>query len=57
MKCTGMGSPCEREGKRRRQNTRYVDDERNWVVMCDECFDENERYWRDMWSDYYAGCM
>jgi hypothetical protein len=42
---------------RRRQSTRYVDDELNYIVCCPACFDDVEEYWDDMWSDYYQGCM
>jgi hypothetical protein len=54
MQCTGFSHPCENEGKRRRQNTAYADDERNWVVLCDECFAENEEHWHEMWAEYYS---
>lgn len=55
--CTGMYQPCGRIAKRRRQNTQYVDEESNWVIMCDECFAENEEYWAGMWADYYRNCL
>jgi len=52
---------CERcespHAKRRRQNTRYVDDEMNWVVLCDECMAENDAHWEEMWRWYYENCM
>ena len=57
LECTGMYNPCDKPGKRRRQNTQYADDERNWVIMCDDCFAENEEYWRGMWADYYRNCL
>ena len=43
--------------ERRRMNTRYVNDEQNWITECDECFEDTESYWADMWDDYYRGCM
>lgn len=43
--------------KRRRRNTRYVDDERNFVTTCLRCFHEEEAYWAERWAEYYADCM
>lgn len=34
----------------RRQNTRYQDDEKNYLVSCPECFEDREEYWKDMWE-------
>ena len=47
------------EGKAhmRRQNTKYEDDIRNWVQLCDSCAIENEKHWDEMWSDYYSGIL
>jgi len=55
--CQGMHGPCFRLGKRRRQHTFYVEDELNWVFMCDDCFEENEEYWNERWNEYYSECM
>ncbi len=58
MKCEGWEGPCDsNDAYRRPQNTRYVDEERNWVILCDECMKANRAHWDEMWSDYYAGCM
>ncbi len=40
--------------RKRRQHTAYVDDDRNWVIICDECNVENEKYWKEQWAEYYA---
>lgn len=40
--------------KCRRQNTAYVDDICNFVVMCVECFKENEAYWNERWDELYS---
>jgi hypothetical protein len=49
---------CEREDAvRYHQNTKFVDEERNWVTLCPPHIEENEAYWADMWSQYYQGCM
>jgi len=48
---------CDKDGERYRQNTAYVNEESNWVVLCPEHIEENEAYWADMWAEYYSGCM
>lgn len=53
----GYQGACMNEGKRRRQNTHYVDDELNYVISCDSCFEEIENDWENMWADYYSGCL
>ena len=55
--CHGFDAPCSHIGKIRRQNTQYVDDERNWVFLCNECNKRNEEYWADMWREYYASVL
>ena len=56
IQCWGVDGPCSSmNATRQRQNTAYVNDEQNWVVMCPECAAANEAYWDDMWRDYYAG--
>ena len=55
--CTGTYEPCDKLGKWRRQNTRYANDELNWVMMCDTCAEENSKYWHEMWIDYYSMVM
>ena len=48
---------CWRRGIKRRQSTAYGNDKLNWVVLCDECFGEQEAYWKERWDDYYRNCM
>ena len=55
IKCQGFNGKCDQAGKRRRQNTRYEEDDRNYVIMCDECFVENEKYWDYRWKELYSG--
>lgn len=56
IQCHGVDGPCPSlNARRQRQNTAYVDDEHNWIVMCPECAEANAEYWEDMWRDYYAG--
>jgi hypothetical protein len=58
LQCEGWEGPCENDtAVRRRQNTAYVEDERNWVTLCPECMAANDAHWKDMWDDYYAGCL
>lgn len=53
MECVKCGRNSETV-ERRRQNTKYAQEERNWVVACEECFKEIEEYWAEMWEDYYC---
>jgi len=39
------------------QGTAYVNDIDNYVNTCPECKIKNDEYWRDMWADYYSGCL
>lgn len=43
--------------KRRRTNTRYVNDERNFILSCLSCYRDEEAYWAERWAEYYADCM
>ncbi|MOA31764.1 hypothetical protein D3C78_1529390 [compost metagenome] len=54
MKC----ARCKQEKestKKRRTNTAYVEDELNFVTECDECFEETESYWEQMWKENSYG--
>lgn len=51
----GLCDYCGCKGAaRRRQNTAYVNDERNWAILCPLCQDANDDYWRERWDEYYA---
>ena len=50
--CQGVDGPCSKPAKLRRQSTRYSNEQRNWVKMCDGCFEHNQNRWADMWADY-----
>lgn len=52
--CWGHDSPCDKSGIWRRRNTQYIDEEDNWVFMCDECFEAECAYWAERWEDYYT---
>ena len=45
---------CQHFGAERyHQHTCYTDDERNWVILCSLCKEENDEYWSDRWSGIY----
>lgn len=49
---------CHVGGARRvHQGTRFVEEDRNWKVLCEKCAEENSRYWADMFSDFYSDCL
>ena len=51
---------CKKEKpdvRRTRQHTQYADDDRNFVILCGRCREENDEYWNDMWAEYYQNCM
>lgn len=47
---------CGRRAELRRQNTAYAEDNSNWVIACDECFEEIQEYWADRWAEYHSSC-
>lgn len=40
--------------KRRRQNTQYEDEDLNFVTTCEDCFEEIQSYWDELWDWYYS---
>jgi hypothetical protein len=38
--------------ERRRMDTAYVNDESNYCEVCEECFEEIQEHWAEMWADY-----
>lgn len=57
LPCTGWMRACSnRNAIRRRQNTSYVDEERNWVTLCPTCMAANAEYWEQVWAELYSGC-
>ena len=58
MKCQGWDGPCEsKNATQQRQNTAFVNDERNFVILCPDCMKKNIAYWNEQWAEYYEGCM
>lgn len=37
---------------RRRLNTAFVDEEKNYSTLCQSCYDEECAYWQERWNDY-----
>jgi phage FluMu protein Com len=49
---------CNKLGAiKRRQNTNYVEDKSNFAILCPVCQEENDKYWKGMWEEYYSGCL
>ena len=41
-----------------RQNTRYEDEESNWITCCEEFYENEIRpYWEELWSEYYSNVL
>lgn len=56
----GLVCPCchrFRRVERRRLNTAYNDDERNFMVSCDFCYEDAVEHYKDLWEDYYRNVM
>lgn len=39
---------------KRRLNTAYADDERNWYTSCVDCYIEAYEQFKEQWEDFYA---
>lgn len=51
---------CKKESatvERRRQNTAYLEEESNWVTVCEDCFEEIQWQWEQMWRDLYGNIL
>jgi len=55
--CQGVDGPCENNATWRRQDTAYFDEIKNWVNMCDRCFEVNKENWDSMRADLYSGLI
>lgn len=51
MKCQCCG---QAGAEKRRQFTAYAYDELNFAILCDECQEEVNEYWKDRWDEYYS---
>jgi len=55
VECHGWEGPClSNNATRQRQNTRYENDEDNYVTLCPDCMKANQDHWDYMWREYYA---
>jgi len=52
QKCDKCGFPGGTV-RRRRMNTQYHDDESNFCVACEQCFEEIQEEWHEKWQEYY----
>ena len=58
MKCEGFSAPCGKyKAIRYHMNTAFVDDDRNYQILCPKCQEESDEYWAEQWQQYYAGCL
>jgi len=56
MICKGCGEDYpDNEIQRRKLNTMYRDEESNWLVSCEDCYQDALKYYQQLWSDYYNG--
>lgn len=57
LPCQGWMKPCTNQNAlRQRQNTSFVEEERNWVTLCPACMAANTEHWQSVWSELYSGC-
>jgi hypothetical protein len=57
LPCPGWMKPCPNQNAaRQRQNTSFVEEERNWVTLCPACMAANAEHWERVWSELYSGC-
>lgn len=40
--------------RKRRLNTAYADDAENWIICCQECFDERVDHYKELWKEAYS---
>ena len=57
LKCNSVRPPNYSKGYWRMQNTHYENEESNWDFLCEECHEDNDEHWREMWSEYYSNVM
>ena len=57
-RCPLCGQPDYDSGQaviaKRRLNTAYVDDKKNWLVSCESCFEERVAEYQEMWDEYWS---
>lgn len=40
---------------KRRLNTAYCNEDSNWQVSCERCYEKSIDYYNEMWAEYNAG--
>lgn len=54
----GICPYCEKQCEdiaRRRLNTRYGDEESNWITSCYSCWEERIDHYNELWDEYRSG--
>lgn len=49
-RCRSCGT---RGATRLRMNTQYVQEELNYTVECNICFERTQDHWNDMWQEHW----
>jgi hypothetical protein len=55
--CSCCGTWFNKRGSinKRRLNTAYVEESSNWIISCEDCFNEGLTYYQERWDDYHRG--
>ena len=51
--CPQCRKPNDGSVEIRIQNTAYVEEIDNWATCCEDCQEENDDHWDEMWQEYY----
>ena len=58
MQCEGFSHKCDsQDAVRYRMRTAYVDEERNYMILCPFCQKESDDYWQEQWDDLERDIM
>ena len=52
-KITEIDAPVEN----RRLCTLFVDEKRNWIASCEQCFEMADDHYAELIAEYYRNCM
>jgi hypothetical protein len=55
--CEGMFGPCPNKGDWIPKRTHYPGDNENNIKMCALCAHEYNKYWDEMFNDYYRSVL
>ncbi len=42
---------------KRKLNTAYVEEDRNWLTSCGDCFEETVSHYSNLWAEHYNSIM